>query len=116
MEILEGVTVSYEQGILEAELVVPIHWIHGYLQLKNTHPLVCLQCRFASPTWGSLFRPSLRASCTGGLDSRDAVLRAERKQVFSVDPFYERARLGEILGEIKIFRRKDPLSPLCWAK
>ena len=42
MEILEGVAVSYEQGILEAELVVPIYWIHGYLQPKNTHPLVCL--------------------------------------------------------------------------
>ena len=104
MEILEGVAVSYEQGILEAELVVPIYWIHGYLQLKNTHPLGCLQYRFASPPWGSLFRPSLRVFCTGGLDPRDLVLRAERKQVFSVDPFYKRARRWPLLGEIKIVR------------
>ena len=39
--------------------------------------------------------------CTGKLDPRDPLLRSEKKQGFSEDPLYERARCWSTLGEIK---------------
>jgi len=75
----------------------------GEIKTKRTQKIGVLVCMRARAS-GLTQIPSPRAFCTGGLDPRDPLLRSERKQGFSADPFYGRARYWPMLGEIKTER------------